>query len=83
MSKKATVVEASGCVGCIFMVIGLIIVMALGGVCVHYDISFWAPRFLGHPVNVPPMWVCMIIGIPLFEISIPIAALTFLCSFFM
>lgn len=56
----------------------------LGGICLHYDIYFWASHIQHHKVN--PSWpLCLLIGLVpgVGQLSIPGALITWICSFFM
>lgn len=66
--------------------VGIIIFLLLfffGGICLHYDIGFWASQAKHHEVH--PSWIlCLLGGLfsPLGVLAIIVAIVTFICSYF-
>ena len=68
---------------------GLIFSMLIGGWLLQYDLNFWVPRlhamwpqtFANHAPYALFPW-CFLLGIILFEVSIPVALITFILSVF-
>lgn len=74
---------ASG-IGLLGFVAICVFLFFLSGICLHYDIHFWASHVQHHEVN--PSWpLCLLAGfIPgVGQLSIPVAVATWICSFFM
>lgn len=66
-----------------FLVLFLFIFF-LSGICLHYDIHFWATHVQHHEVN--PSWpLCILAGLVpgVGQLSIPGAFITWICSFFL
>lgn len=72
-------------VGCL----GLLFMMLIGGWFLQYDLNFWVPKLHamypatinnGAPYSLFP-W-CFLLGFLLFEVSIPVALITFVLTIF-
>lgn len=73
-----------GSIGIIGVIVLFVFFAFLGGICLHYDIHFWATHIQHHEVN--PSWpLCLAIGLVpgVGQLSIPGALITWICSFFL
>lgn len=60
----------------------LVVNLVFGGLATEYVVEFWGSRSKGVPVDVP-FGVCVIAGLFLGELTIPLAMVTWLVSFFL
>jgi hypothetical protein len=74
---------AASSLGMIFLwLVFLFLWVYIGGISIHYDISFWMNYFTHKTVN-PPMLPCCIAGLFLCEISVPVAIVTWIIAPFL
>jgi len=64
----------------LFIVVFMFGLLAVGPACMHYTMNFWL-AFAHKPQTFG--WGWSLVGIPLFELSVPAAILTKLFSFFL
>lgn len=66
--------------GCGFLVFIILFNVFIGGLATEYCFEYWASYAKGAPVDAP-LYVCMIVGTIVAEITIPVAVITMLCDF--
>lgn len=82
MKWFARLLAGFGAIGAIAFVV---IMILLGGICLHYDVTFWM-TFGHHPMRGDGtlFWiVCLIAGFFVSSISVPVALITLVLSFFL
>lgn len=75
---KSLDAAVGGYCGCILLV--LLFNILLGGVTTQYVAQFWGGYFTHQAVTIP-FFVCALVGLVLGELTIPLAAITWLLSF--
>ena len=71
-----------GCSGCLTMVVFMLVLhFFIGGLLVQYSLETWLEWHHGEPRDVP-FWQCGLIAIPLAEVAIPAAIITWIWGMF-
>lgn len=81
---KNYLVGLAASIGILGFICFVVFIFFLSGICLHYDIHFWATMAKHHEVN-PPWLLCLLVGLVpgVGQLSIPGALITWICSFFM
>lgn len=59
----------------------VLLTVCFGGICLHYDIHFWASYAKNYDVAIP--WIpCILLGWFTSALSVPAAVITWVMSFF-
>ena len=65
--------------GIFFFIFLLIFNFFIGGILLQYTLNFWMPYVNHHPCDAPFI-PCALVAIPLGEVIVPAAAVTWICS---
>jgi len=84
MAMKGDSMNTDG-TGCMVMAIITLAILAfnifIGGLLVQYSVEYWGSRAKEKQVDVK-YWKCCLIAIPLAELALPVAAVTWMISWF-
>jgi SNF family Na+-dependent transporter len=77
-SKVKAAMASFGCGGCLVVILVVLLIhYFVGGWLVQYSVQEWKSKWEGHRVEVE-FWKCGLAAIPLAEVAVPAAVITWL-----